>query len=256
MQWLPSGASTPQLQKALLIQQKPCCQQQRARANKTEWRCFHHLQRGCAQPHPCIGRCTGKPGHPDQQLGTKAKRLHALGRRATSSESGETMTDHQAGPTSEHSANAVVEGLIEEWKMQPHPEGGWYREIHRSSQTVTRSDGAKRAGVTTILFLLKAGSTSRWHQVRHADEVWIHLQGAPLSLWDLPETGGEASRQILSLQQPVQVIPANHWQAARPEGPYSLVSCCVGPGFAFEDFTMLHELPQSEWPEGALTDLV
>lgn len=166
------------------------------------------------------------------------------------------MSSATASNPGQHSAKAVVDGLIREWQMQPHPEGGWFRELHRSSQTVTRRDGAIRPGFTTILFLLEAGSVSRWHQVRNADEVWIHLQGSPLSLWDLPEAGGTPQHRMVSLQQPVHVIPANHWQAARPEGPYCLVSCCVGPGFDFADFTMLRDLEETAWPTGALPELI
>lgn len=166
------------------------------------------------------------------------------------------MSNATASSTEENSAKAVIDGLIQEWQMEPHPEGGWFREVHRSAQTITRGDGATRPGFTTILFLLEAGAISRWHQVRHADEVWIHLQGAPLSLWDLPEAGGTPQHRMLSLQQPVHVIPANHWQAARPEGPYSLASCCVGPGFDFADFTMLSTLAEEQRPTGALPELI
>jgi len=166
------------------------------------------------------------------------------------------MSDSKVPSQQQHSAQAVIEGYIQEWKMQPHPEGGWYREMHRSSQIITRSDGESRPALTSILFLLERGSISRWHQVHDADEVWIHLQGAPLSLWDLPAQGGTATHKMLSLQHPIQTIPANHWQAACPEGPYCLVSCCVGPGFQFDDFTMLHDLPKEQWPVGALPELI
>ena len=166
------------------------------------------------------------------------------------------MSSATTAGSEEHSAQAVIDGLIEEWQLQPHPEGGWYREVHRSDQQVTRADGAIRPGFTTILFLLDRASISQWHRVRDADEVWIHLQGSPLSLWDLPEAGGTAVHRMLSLQQPIQVIPANHWQAAQPQGPYCLVSCCVGPGFDFDDFTLLRDLPEGEWPNGVIQDLV
>jgi hypothetical protein len=92
--------------------------------------------------------------------------------------------------------------------------------------------------------------------VSNADEVWTHLQGAPLSLWCLEPKADQATREVLSMHNPVQVIPADHWQAAQAEGPYSLVSCCVGPGFSFEDFTMLRDLPESERPTAALVDLI
>jgi len=166
------------------------------------------------------------------------------------------MTDEPVGNLETKSATSVIEAMIADWQMAPHPEGGWFREVYRSDLTVTRADGVPRNGLTTILFLLDAGSASRWHRVRQADEVWIHLQGAPLSLWSLPPSGGTPSRQVLSLQNPVHVIQADHWQAAQAEGPYSLVSCCVGPGFDFEDFDMLKDLPRDQWPTGVLEELV
>lgn len=43
--------------------------------------------------------------------------------------------------------------------------------------------------------------------------------------------------------EPVRVIPAGHWQAARTTGAYTLVSCAVGPGFDFADFSMLADHP-------------
>lgn len=156
----------------------------------------------------------------------------------------------------ERNPSEVVEKLVEEWTLQPHPEGGWYRELHRSSLPVVRSDQQQRCAISTILYLLDAGSLSRWHRVSHADEVWTHLQGAPLSLWCLKPEANQATREVLSMHNPVQVIPADHWQAAKAEGPYSLVSCCVGPGFSFEDFTMLRDLPESERPAAALADLI
>ena len=51
------------------------------------------------------------------------------------------------------------------------------------------------------------------------------------------------------------MIPANVWQAARAEGPYSLVSCSVGPGFEFDDFELLRDVPKEQWPAGVLEDL-
>ena len=45
----------------------------------------------------------------------------------------------------------VVEKLVEEWKLQPHPEGGWYRELHRSSALVVRPDQQQRCAISTIL---------------------------------------------------------------------------------------------------------
>ena len=150
----------------------------------------------------------------------------------------------------------VVNQLIQDWSLEPHPEGGWFRELYRSTSRVTRADGQQRAAITSILYLLDAGSRSRWHAVHQADEVWTHLQGTPLSLWTLEPEGGQAVQHVLSMHNPVHVVPAGHWMAARAEGQYSLVSCCVGPGFDFNDFEMLRDRPASEQPSGALSELI
>ena len=65
----------------------------------------------------------------------------------------------------------------------PHPEGGWYRELHRSPDQVQRQDGAERSALTAILFLLPAGAVSCWHRVIGGDEVWTHIDGATLELF-------------------------------------------------------------------------
>jgi hypothetical protein len=146
--------------------------------------------------------------------------------------------------------SAAVSALIQTLQLQPHPEGGWYRELHRSTQQVRRPDGALRSGLTAILFLLEAGSISRWHRVRDADETWHYAGGDPLELRRLAPQGGPVELCRLGPwsatqpdHSPLLVVPAGFWQAARSLGAWSLVSCCVGPGFAFEDFDLLRDLP-------------
>lgn len=154
--------------------------------------------------------------------------------------------------------------LIESLRLSPHPEGGWYRELHRSDVPVRRCvDDGVRAGLTVIAFLLLEGECSRWHRVAAADEVWHHAAGAPLDLWCLPPRGGTADRHGLgplgearSDQLPLRIVPAGWWQAARSRGPWTLSYCCVGPGFAFEDFRLMADLAEAERPAGALPDLL
>ena len=139
--------------------------------------------------------------------------------------------------------------LIARLGLAPHPEGGWYRELHRSTQAVDRhGDGARRCGLTLITYLLEAGDCSRWHRVRGADEIWQHVAGAPLRLWRLPPEGGNGEAFTLAPLEPqrpdlsaVQVVPAGWWQAARSLGAWSLVTCCVAPGFDFADFELLRD---------------
>jgi predicted cupin superfamily sugar epimerase len=150
-----------------------------------------------------------------------------------------------------------VATLIAQLALQPHPEGGWYRETFRSPRTVRREeDGAVRSGLTTIFFLLAAGETSRWHRVA-SDEAWHHYEGAPLELLSFAPDGRGATRVALGADavSRMHVVPAGWWQAARPTGDYALVGCSVGPGFDFADFVMLGDLPMAQRPpQPALAD--
>ena len=131
--------------------------------------------------------------------------------------------------------------LIASLKLQPHPEGGWYREVFRSAQTVLPEGGRPpRAALTTIDFLLQRGQFSAWHRVR-GDEVWHLLEGDALRLWLLPPDPlpGMAAQQVLLSAGSTRrhVVPADWWQAAEPVGDFAYVGATVGPGFDFADFS-------------------
>ena len=126
--------------------------------------------------------------------------------------------------------------LIARLELEPHPEGGHYRETFRD----TRDDGG-RACSTAIYYLLKAGEVSRWHRV-DAAEVWHFYAGAPLAL-GLREGDGPPAEHILgndiaSGERPQIVVPALTWQMARSLGAFTLVGCTVAPGFEFSGFEM------------------
>jgi predicted cupin superfamily sugar epimerase len=137
--------------------------------------------------------------------------------------------------------------LIESLQLQPHPEGGYYREIFRSERLVV-VDGKHtvRAALTSIYFLLEAGQQSRWHQVI-SDEVWSHLEGDVLELFSFDADSAQPAHSRLgpyaAETEPTRIIPAGIWQAARPLGAYTLVTCSVGPGFEFHDFSMATDQP-------------
>jgi predicted cupin superfamily sugar epimerase len=131
--------------------------------------------------------------------------------------------------------------------LDPHPEGGYFREVFRSRHQVSPFDGrGTRAALTTIDFLLPAGSVSRWHQV-DSDEVWHFYEGEPLELWILSPNLEDLGRHLLG---PLdvgtcrrEIVPAGWWQAARSTGAFSLVGCTVGPGFDFMDFRLAAATP-------------
>jgi predicted cupin superfamily sugar epimerase len=143
--------------------------------------------------------------------------------------------------------NPRIQTLIDSLQLQPHPEGGYYREIFRSDHMVAADQNrAERKALTAIYFLLETGQHSRWHRVL-SDEVWTYLEGDPLEL--LCFDAASARLTICRLgpyapeTEPVRVVPAGVWQAAQPLGVYTLVNCTVGPGFEFSDFSMAADHP-------------
>lgn len=133
--------------------------------------------------------------------------------------------------------------LVETLGLQPHPEGGFYRELFRSPRAV----GVGRAALTVIHFLLPAGAHSALHRVATADEAWHFVEGDPLELAWLDDAGVTRVRlgALADGGVPVAVVPAGAWQAARPLGAYALVSCDVAPGFEFADFALLRDEPEA-----------
>ncbi|WP_438874933.1 cupin domain-containing protein [Winogradskya consettensis] len=131
--------------------------------------------------------------------------------------------------------------LAEALDLQPHPEGGWFRETFRS-KTVFHPDGyaGPRNAATAIYFLLQPGESSAWHVVK-SDELWLlHSGSLELSFGgDGPDPQEPGETVVLDRANPQGLIPAGVWQAARPAGDEPvLVSCVVSPGFDFEDFRM------------------
>lgn len=122
-----------------------------------------------------------------------------------------------------------ADALIAQLKLQPHPEGGYFRETFRDA-------GEGRAHSTAIYFLLKAGQVSRWHRVDTA-EVWHFYRGAPLEL-RIGKRLEILGPEIEKGQQPQLIVPRDEWQAARSLGDYTLVGCTVAPGFEFSKFEM------------------
>jgi len=132
--------------------------------------------------------------------------------------------------------------LIARLGLQPHPEGGHYRQTFHASDL-------PRGASTAIYFLLKAGERSHWHKV-DADEVWHHYAGAPLELL-LSEDGKRVHHIRLGAdfgigEQPQAVVPRQVWQAARSLGRWTLVGCTVAPAFQFEHF----EMAPPDWAPG------
>ena len=130
--------------------------------------------------------------------------------------------------------------LIEELRLSPHPEGGWFRETWRAPE----EDG-ERATATAIYFLLEAHQQSHWHKV-DAAEVWLWHAGDPLLL-SVSVSPTDPPREVrlgpdvIAGDRPQYVVGAHEWQSAVPlpgTAGYTLVSCVVSRGFRFSGFTL------------------
>lgn len=150
---------------------------------------------------------------------------------------------------------------IEHLKLQPHPEGGFYKETYRASEKIpvdglpSRFFGPRNLS-TAIYFLLRAKDKSLFHRIK-SDEIWHFHAGETLNIYVLTDKGvlthqlGPNLEKGDSLQT---VIPANHWFGAEVAGAgtYTLSSCTVAPGFDFKDFELANrvnlvtEFPQHE----------
>ncbi len=138
---------------------------------------------------------------------------------------------------------------VEKLNLQPHPEGGYYRETHRSKMEITvpgKIEKPHNVG-SNIYYLLgnhSIGHFSSWHRLKDLEEIWHFHYGSELLIYIINEAG-ELEVQRLGKDEGADFqvhIPANCWFAAAVEHPdsnaYTLVSCTVYPAFSFEDFEL------------------
>lgn len=142
-----------------------------------------------------------------------------------------------------------AEYWIKRLELEPHPEGGFFRETYRSRQTYDFGANAPFRGArnhaTAIYYLLKAGERSRLHSI-HSDELWFYHAGSPLAVHVFPLEDTPFSFMLGcnpdNDETPQATVPAESWFGAcldpekAAEDDYSLVSCVVAPGFDFRDF--------------------
>lgn len=137
-----------------------------------------------------------------------------------------------------HSAEYWIRHL----ELQPHPEGGFFRETYRASLG-TAAFGGSRSASTAIYFLLAGDAFSALHRMR-SDEVWHFYAGSALLVHSIDPEGHYSVSKLGENPEAGEqfqcVVPAGHWFGCGLERPdtYALVGCTVAPGFDFADFEM------------------
>jgi len=74
--------------------------------------------------------------------------------------------------------------LVEQLRLTPHPEGGFYRETYRSEREIPAGSlgdafTEARSVSTGIYYLLVGDDFSTFHRLK-SDEVWHHYAGSPV----------------------------------------------------------------------------
>lgn len=118
----------------------------------------------------------------------------------------------------------TVEKLISQYDLQPHPEGGWYKQTYKSKEIIPVSSlpgrfKGDRVFSTVIYFLLEEGKFSAFHKIK-SEECWHFYSGDPLHIYQIHRTG---DLEIIMLGNNIEngesfqyVVPANSWFASRP----------------------------------------
>ena len=130
---------------------------------------------------------------------------------------------------------STTDEIITKLGLEPHPEGGWYRETWRASN----ASGGRSLG-TAIYFLID-GRQSRWHRV-DAAEMWHFYLGDPMELETVEGDANHTRRLGSALgdgEEPQLLVPVGAWQRSCSLGAFTLVGCTVVPGFEFSGFEVL-----------------
>jgi len=136
---------------------------------------------------------------------------------------------------------------IEKLQLEPHPEGGYFRQTYKSDLLIPGEAlpefGGPRAASTAIYFLLEGENFSAFHRLR-SDEMWHFYAGSPLVVHVISAASEYSSILLGDDPQAGQifqgVVPAGCWFASHVADwkSWALVGCTVAPGFEFADFEM------------------
>lgn len=141
-----------------------------------------------------------------------------------------------------------VDFFIKEYKLEIHPEGGYYKQTYRSDLVLSKDSlpakfGGDRLSSTAIYFLLGKGNFSAFHRIK-SDECWHFYAGQCLHIYIIDPNGILTTIRLGNQSQKGElfqfVVPAGYWFASEPapSTDYSFVGCTVSPGFDFEDFEL------------------
>lgn len=144
-----------------------------------------------------------------------------------------------------HSIMMNATYFINQLQLQPHPEGGYFKETYRSDESIAHDALPKRftgerSFSTAIYYLLQNGDRSVFHRIK-SDECWHFYEGGTLLIHVIENDGNyyciKLGKDLAAGETFQHVVPANTWFASEPapDSMFSLAGCTVAPGFDFTD---------------------
>ena len=130
------------------------------------------------------------------------------------------------------------EEIIERFKMEPHVEGGYFKEIVKSDIKYNE----EQTLYSSILFLLGENDISHMHVLKE-DELWYYQGGDDCTIVDIDENYnvkfvhlGLKSKNSL----PQYLVKKGHIFGSKYEKKkYTLVGCMVSPSFLYDHFKLV-----------------
>lgn len=131
----------------------------------------------------------------------------------------------------------ALQAIIDELELEPHPEGGWFRQTWRGEP----GPGGRPVG-TAIYYAVSSDSPSRLHRV-DAVEVFHWYAGDEVEQLVVDPAGQAELRRIgpdLASASPQAIVPVGAWQGLHVPAPgaWALLGCTVAPGFEYEGFEL------------------
>lgn len=137
---------------------------------------------------------------------------------------------------------------IEQFKLIPHPEGGWYKETYKATEAIEGQSlperfKGDRSFCTAIYYLLEKGDFSAFHRIK-SDEIFHFYAGDALEIIMISPEGRLSTVSLGPNPEKGEIfhfpVPAGFWFAAKlkTESTFAFVGCTVAPGFEFEDFEL------------------
>lgn len=122
---------------------------------------------------------------------------------------------------------------IEKLQLEPHPEGGYYKQVFGNDETGIKD-------LSTIYYMLTNDDISAFHCLHGMTEIWYYHAGERLNLYVIDTDGTLTVHHLFANNEMQVVIQPEQWFAAEipTKNGFCLTGCAVAPAFQFENFEL------------------